>query len=302
MRWATLDGAAPRIIAHRGASGVLPEHTLEAYAKALEQGADLVEPDLVVSGDGQLIARHDRNLARSTDVAARPQFASLRRDGDWWIEDLELADIAQLRAVQPFPSRDHQHDGKFRIPTFAAVLLWAESVARARGEPVTLYPELKLPAFFEAHGKDPCGRFLSLVRQRNPLRVRLWLQCFELEPLLRLRDTAEVPVFLLLDRGAPWRRLIAAHAGQVDGFGVHKSLLQDVDGSSSGLVDMAHERGLQVHAFTYRDDDPAPGFISLEEELDVAFAMGVDGLFCDFPDVAVALRDRFALHGGRHRS
>lgn len=295
MIWPTLDGAAPRIIAHRGASGTMPEHTLEAYALALEQGADVVEPDLVSSRDAQLVVRHDRNLARSTDIATRPDFAARRRDGDWWIEDFDLADIAALRAVQPFPSRDHAHDGRFRIPTFAATLLWAETLARRRGAPIILYPELKSPAFFTAQGKDPCGRFLSLVRQRNPARVTLWLQCFELEPLLKLRESAEVPVFLLLGPNAPWRRLIAQHAGHVDGFGVHKSLLQDVDGSSSGLVDLAHDHGCPVHAYTYRDDDLAPGFATPAEELDVAFAMGVDALFCDFPQTAVRLRDSFLL-------
>lgn len=295
MHWPTLDGAAPRIIAHRGASGPLPEHTLEAYALALEQGADVVEPDLVSSRDAQLVVRHDRNLARSTDICSRPEFASRQRDGDWWVEDFDLSDIAALRAVQPFPSRDHAHDGRFRIPTFAAALLWAETVARRRGRAVTLYPELKSAAYFAAQGKDPCGRFLSLARQRNPARVTLWLQCFELEPLLRLREQAEVPVFLLLENNAPWRRLIARHAAQVDGFGVPKSLLQDVDGSSSGLVDLAHEHGCQVHAYTYRDDGLAQGFATPAEELDVAFAMGVDALFCDFPLTAVRLRDSFQL-------
>ncbi|MCX7555768.1 glycerophosphodiester phosphodiesterase family protein [Xanthomonadaceae bacterium JHOS43] len=295
MIWPTLDGSPPRIIAHRGASGPLPEHTLEAYTLALEQGADVVEPDLVSSRDAQLVVRHDRNLARSTDIATRTDFAARRRDGDWWIEDFDLADIASLRAVQPFPSRDRTHDGRFRIPTFAATLLWAETVARRRGTAVTLYPELKSPAFFAAQGKDPCGRFLSLARQRNPIRVNLWLQCFELEPLLTLRESAEVKVFLLMAGNTPWRRLIARHAGQVDGFGVHKSLLQDVDGSSSGLVDLAHEHGCLVHAYTYRDDGLAAGFATPAEELDVAFAMGVDGVFCDFPKTAVQLRDSFLL-------
>lgn len=295
MTWPTLDGAPPRIIAHRGASGLMPEHTLEGYALALEQGADVIEPDLVSSRDGQLMVRHDRDLARSTDIASRREFASRQRHGDWWIEDFDLAEIARLRALQPFPSRDHSHDGNYRIPSFAAALLWAETTARRRGKPVMLYPELKSPAFFTSQGKDPCGRFLSLVRQRNPMRVGIWLQCFELEPLLQLRESAEVPVFLLLGRNAPWRRLIARHAGQVDGFGVHKSLLLDVDGSSSGLVDLAHEHGCQVHAWTYRDDDLPAGFASPAEELEIAFAMGVDALFCDFPLTAVRLRDGFPM-------
>jgi len=133
MDWPTLDGAPPRIIAHRGASGPMPEHTLEGYALALEQGADVIEPDLVSSRDAQLVIRHDRDLTRSTDIATRPEFAARRRNGDWWIEDLDLAEIARLRAVQPFPSRDHAYDGRFRIPTFAAALLWAETEARRSG-------------------------------------------------------------------------------------------------------------------------------------------------------------------------
>lgn len=293
MAWPTLDGKAPRIIAHRGASGVMPEHTLEGYALALEQGADVIEQDLVSARDSQLLVRHDRNLTRSTDIAANAAFAGRRRSGEWWVEDFDLGELAQLRAVQPFPSRDHQYDGRFRIPTFAAVLLWAEQEARTRGAPVTLYPELKSPAFFDRIGKDPCGRFLSAIRQRHPGRVRIWLQCFELEPLLRLREQIESPVFLLLENNAPWRRLIPRHAARVDGFGVPKSLLQDVDGSSSGLVDLAHEHGCQVHAYTYRDDALPGGFATPEEELDVALAMGVDALFCDFPGTAVRRRDEF---------
>lgn len=293
MAWATLDGLPPRIIAHRGASGEMPEHTLEGYELALTQGADVLEPDLVMSDDSQLVVRHDRNLSRSTDIAARPEFASRQRDGGWWVEDFSLAELAQMRAVQPFPSRARQYDGKFRIPSFAGLLLWAETMAGKRGQPITLYPELKLPAYFAAQGRDPLSRFLSLARQRNPLRIQLWLQCFEFEPLQQLRDSAEVPVFLLLRQNASWRRLIPQHAPHVDGFGVHKNSLQDVDGSSSGLVDLAHEYGCQVHAYTYRDDALPQGFATPEEELDVAFAMGVDALFCDFPKTAVRLRSEF---------
>ncbi|HET9048130.1 MAG TPA: glycerophosphodiester phosphodiesterase family protein [Chiayiivirga sp.] len=293
MIWPTLDGRLPRIIGHRGASGPMPEHTLEGYALALQQGADVVEPDLVCSRDGHLVVRHDRNLARSTDVAAQTELTARQRKGDWWVEDLDLAEIAGLRAVQSFPSRDHQYDGRFRVPSFAAALLWAETAARERSAPVTLYPELKSPAYFEGQGKDPCGRFLTMVRQRNPARVHVMLQCFELAPLLRLREEAEVPVFLLLESKAAWRRLIPRHAGKVDGFGVPKNLLQDVDGSSSGLVDLAHEHGCQVHAYTYRDDALPAGYATPQEELEVAFAMGVDAVFCDFPQTAVQFRAAF---------
>ncbi len=293
--WPTLDGKPPRIIGHRGASGLLPEHTLEGYALALEQGADVIEPDLVCTRDGQLVCRHDRNLSRSTDVASRPDFAMRKREGDWWIEDFDQAELSQLRAVQPFPARDRSHDGRYRIPTFAGALLWAETAARQRGAKVLLYPELKSPTYFSMRGADPIVRFATLARQRNPARVELWLQSFEVEPLLALRESAEVPVFLLLDHTAPWRKLLPKYKGLLDGFGVDKRLLQDVDGSSSGLVDLAHECGMAIHAFTYRDDHPAAGFVNVREELDVALAMGVDALFCDFPATALKWRDEFQV-------
>ncbi|MEZ5544951.1 MAG: glycerophosphodiester phosphodiesterase family protein [Lysobacteraceae bacterium] len=291
--WPTLDGKPPRIIAHRGASGLMPEHTLEGYALALEQGADVIEPDLVCTRDGHLVCRHDRNLARSTDIATRPEFSARRRERDWWVEDFDLAELSALRAVQPFPARDHACDGRYRIPSFAGALLWAENAAKQRKARVLLYPELKSPAYFTARGADPLTRFSTLAMQRNPARVELWLQSFEVEPLVALREAAEVPVFLLLDHKAPWRRLLPKYAGKLDGFGVDKCLLQDVDGSSSGLVEQAHDLGLQIHAFTYRDDHPAAGFASVLEELDVAFAIGVDALFCDFPATALRWRDGF---------
>ena len=294
MPWTTLDGRAPHIIAHRGASGLRPEHTLEGYTLALEQGADVVEPDLVVSRDLQLIVRHDRGLARSSDIAAHPAFASRKRDGDWWVEDFDAAEIAQLRATQPFPQRDHRHDGEFRIPTFAAALLWAEMASRQRNAPVLLYPELKSPGLLAAQGRDPVPRFIALARQRNPSRVRLWLQCFEIEPLRVLREQAEVPVYLLLDQGADWRRTLALHGSAVDGFGAHKSLLAGSDGRSTGLIEEAHALGLGVHAWTYRDDAVAPGFRNVEAELELAFALGVDGVFSDFPQTALRCRERFA--------
>lgn len=294
MAWSTLDGRAPHIIAHRGASGLRPEHTLEAYTLALEQGADVVEPDVVVTRDLQLIVRHDRGLARSTDIAAHAAFAPRKRDGDWWAEDFDAGEIASLRATQPFPQRDHRFDGEFRIPTLAAVLFWAETAARQRNAPVLLYPELKSPGLLASRGRDPVPRFLALARQRNPARVQLWLQCFEIEPLRVLREQAELPVFLLLDQGTDWRRALALHGSAVDGFGAHKSLLFDAGRRSTGLVEEAHALGRRVHAWTYRDDAVASGFGTVETELELAFSLGLDGVFTDFPQSALRCRERFA--------
>ena len=110
MAWRTLDGGAPRIIAHRGASGLRPEHTLEGYALALSQGADIIEPDLVVSADGVLFARHDPGLARSTDIRLRPQFASRQEQGDWPVDRFAASEIDQLRAIQPNAARSSEFD------------------------------------------------------------------------------------------------------------------------------------------------------------------------------------------------
>ena len=287
--WNTLDAAPTRIIAHRGASGPMPEHTLAAYALAWEQGADVIEPDLVVSRDGQLIIRHDRQLSRSTDITRLPQFATRLCEGDWWIEQFSREELAQLRAVQPFAQRDPSHDGQWPIPEFGDALIWAEGVARQRA-PLRLYPELKHPAYFAELGIDPVPRFIEAVRGVDPMQVELWVQCFELVPLRRVRESTGLPVFLLLDEHADWRDALDRHAAELDGFGVAKALLHDGSGRPSGLVREAHARGSQVHAWTYRDDVLPLGVDCVEDELDFAFAQGVDAVFCDFPATGVARR------------
>src|SRR5215475_9507999 len=126
MQWKTLSGMPPRIIAHRGASGYRPEHSREAYLLAIEQGADVVEPDLVMSRDGVLFVRHDIGLAHSTDIAARAEFAPRAReiDGtrDWFTSDFDAAEIDTLRAIQPIPSRGSQYDGQSPVLRFGALL------------------------------------------------------------------------------------------------------------------------------------------------------------------------------------
>jgi glycerophosphoryl diester phosphodiesterase len=110
--WRTLDGTRPRIIAHRGASGPLPEHSLAAYELALVQRADVIEPDLVMSSDQALMVRHDLTLARSTDIASRPEYAQRAHDGDWLLHEFDARTLQSLRAIQPFAQRDRSHDGR----------------------------------------------------------------------------------------------------------------------------------------------------------------------------------------------
>ena len=118
--------AQPIVIAHRGASGYLPEHTLEGYTLAIDLGADFIEPDLVLSKDGVLVARHDIYLSTTTDIQSHAEFASRKRKignrEDWFTEDFTLAELKTLRARQAFTGRSRQYDGKFRIPTFQEVI------------------------------------------------------------------------------------------------------------------------------------------------------------------------------------
>lgn len=289
-RWRTLSGAPPQIIAHRGASGPLPEHTLAGYALALEQGADAVEPDLVPSRDGVLFARHEPTLAHSTDIAARPEFSDRWRDGDWYSIDLDAAEIDTLRAVQPFPGRSRAYDGLHAVPRFAEVLRWVELAAAERGRPVVLYPEIKHPTELAAAGHDPVPRFLEAV-ETLPRGVEVWVQCFEPEPLRRVFEATGMNGCLLLDKDADWRAVIAEHRDWLFSLGASKRLLLDASGQPSGLIQAAHAVGLRIDAWTFRDDAVAPGFARVEDELAAAMRLGVDGLFCDFPATGIAVRE-----------
>ena len=148
----------PIVIAHRGASGHRPEHTLEGYRLAVEMGADFIEPDLVPTKDGVLIARHENEIAATTDVAER--FPDRKRtktiDGQsitgWFSEDFTLAEIQTLRARERLPFRSHAYDGKFQIATFDEVIELAQRLGTARGRPVGVYPETKHPTYFRGLG------------------------------------------------------------------------------------------------------------------------------------------------------
>lgn len=302
--WRTLDGRPPRVIAHRGASGYLPEHTLAGYALAAQQGADVLEPDLLPSRDRVLYARHDYGLARSTDVATRPAFASRVRelDGmrDWWITDFDAIELDTLRAIQPFAQRDHVHDGLHAPPRFAAVLDLAARLSAEQGRVLPVYPELKHPERCRARGLDPVALLAAELQPRGLAgpQAPVWLQCFDHGVLREAGDRLGNPCYALVEtlpaepdaRDAALREL----ATWARGIAPDKRLLWDGRGRDSGLVDAAHAAGLEVHAWTFRDDLGYAPFADVRAELHMAFALGVDALFCDFPDTAVAARATFA--------
>ncbi len=151
----TLDGSKPLVIGHRGAAGYLPDHTLEGYRRAIEMGADFIEPDLVATRDGVLIARDEPNITTTTDVSQRPEFASRKTtkvvDGvaeeGWFASDFTLAEIKTLRAVQPLADRDPSFNGRFQIPTLNEVIDLARSEGARAGRTVGVYIETKHPTY-----------------------------------------------------------------------------------------------------------------------------------------------------------
>ena len=352
----TLDGKAPLVIAHRGASGYMPDHTLEGYAKAIELGADFIEPDLVATKDGVLIARHEPNLKDTTDVAKRPEFASRKRkmmvDGNeeegWFASDFTLAEIKTLRAIQPRGDRSKAFDGQFQVPTFEEVLALREAKSKELGRQIGVYPETKHPTYHQQLGLALEQPLVALLKQYklNRKDAPVFIQSFEAANLKQLRKlTANKLVYLLdandvrpdgsIDANVPYDHVVAGDkrtyadmltpAGLkeiksfADGIGPWKPYLiswqamvdpktgkaADVDGDKvvdqrdmtliepSDVVKNAHKLGLVVHPYTFRNEAKhlAANFQdSPLEEYRAYFELGVDGVFTDYTDTALAAR------------
>ncbi len=205
----TLDGKKPLVIGHRGASGYLPEHTLEAYKLAIEQGADFIEPDLVSTKDGVLVARHEPIISGTTDVADRPEFANRKTtrnlDGvattDWWVGDFTLAELKSLRAKQAFGERDQSHNGKYLIPTFDEVIELAKKESAARGRTIGIYPETKHPTFHHAIGLPLEDRLVEALKKAGwtDKSAPVFIQSFEVSNLKYLNTKIDVNLVQLVD-------------------------------------------------------------------------------------------------------
>ncbi|MGE0597103.1 MAG: glycerophosphodiester phosphodiesterase family protein [Hyphomonadaceae bacterium] len=315
----------PLVIAHRGASGERPEHTMGAYRLAIAQGADYIEPDLVMTRDGVLVCRHENEISETTDVATRTEFASRRREQTvdwttttgWWTEDFTLAELKTLRCKERMPQlrpANAAYDGRDEIPTFAEVL------ALAREAGVGVYPELKHPSFLQARGLDPVTALVHDVRTGGADIIdRIFVQCFEIGALRTLASMSSLRwrcVQLVEAYRGPWDRQdlfsadlrsdegLAAIAEYAVGLGAAKGLVlsgEDEAPAQSDLVARAHRAGLLVHAWTFRaenhflpaelrrGENPA-AHGDLAAELRAFYAAGIDGVFCDFPAIAVAAR------------
>jgi glycerophosphoryl diester phosphodiesterase len=322
------------VIGHRGASGHRPEHTLAAYELAADLGADFLEPDLVATRDGALIARHENEISETTDVADRPEFRGRRTaktvDGrtvtGWFTEDFTLAEIKTLRARERLASRDRSFDGRFEVPTFAEILALARRKSAEAGRPIGVYPETKHPTYFRVLGlplEEPMLAALSRAGWTGR-EAPVFLQSFETGNLRKLRAMTDLPLIQLLEEeGRPWdweaagdprtyRDLttpagLAEIAAYADGIGPSKRLIVPArpDGSlaePTTLVDDAHRAGLLVHPWTFRSDPP---FLAPEyggdpgREYAQHFSLGVDAVFSDFPGDAARCREEWRLQYAR---
>jgi glycerophosphoryl diester phosphodiesterase len=270
------------VIAHRGASGYLPEHTLEAYALAYAQGADLIEPDVVLSRDGVLVCNHDIHMGQTTDVAER--FPDRRRaDGRYYFIDFTVAELKTL-AVK---GRNDAAEPGYQIPTLAEMLAMISRLNERSGRAVGTIPEPKSPAWHREQGQPIEAKLLEqyaalgYTRRTDPAIV----QCFELDSLRRMRNELKSDLRLVYLLGqSPDDRTLDELATFADGIGPAAKLIEN-DGQSianNSLVRRAHERRLKVYPYTFGTDEASTRRFF--------WIYGVDGLFSDFPDVAVRAR------------
>ncbi|MBC7392974.1 MAG: glycerophosphodiester phosphodiesterase, partial [Variovorax sp.] len=185
----TLDGKQPLVVAHRGASGYLPEETMEAYSRAVELGADVIEMDLLITKDGVLVARHDPNLAISTDVASHPEFAARKKtmkvDGEtqtgWFIQDFTLAEVKTLGGISTDAERPQQFNGKFKVVTFQEILDFQKLKTRETGRAIAIYPETKNPTWFRDMGLPLEDKLIAMINAAglNSKTAPIYVQSFE---------------------------------------------------------------------------------------------------------------------------
>ena len=293
------------IIAHRGASGHRPEHTIESYTVGIAMGADYIEPDLVSTKDGVLIARHENEIGGTTDVAEKfPDRKTTRTiDGQsitgWFTEDFTLAEIKTLRAKERLPFRSHDRDGLYPIPTFDEVVALADAKSRETGRPIGVYPETKHPTYFRSIGLPLEPPMLETLARhgKHDSTAAVFIQSFEPANLQLLRPQTTLRLVLLLEAKAdvsPAR--LAEIRTFADGIGPNTRLIVPANadgtlGPPTTLVADAHRAGLVVHVWTLRNEpaflSPSYGGDPLREYRQFA-ELGVDGIFGDFPDVAAA--------------
>jgi len=314
----------PLVIAHRGASGERPEHTILAYKLAIALGADFIEPDCVVSKDGHLVVRHENEIGGTTNIATRPEFAARKTtktvDGQqvtgWFVEDFTLAELKTLRARERLPQLravSAAFNDQEPIVTYQEVVDLAKAESLRLGRVIGTYPEMKHSAYLASIGLPIEGRLLDALKKNglNTPTSPVFVQCFEVKPLKTFHNIGgRAPRVMLVGSGpgpvdvksAAGVKAIAAFA---EGIGPELPLVVPVvDGAlgpPSNLVKDAHANGLKVHPWTVRAENfflpkalQRGANPSAQGDVDAMyramFAAGVDGLFSDFPGLCARVR------------
>lgn len=295
----------PVVIAHRGASGYLPEHTLPAKALAHAQGADYLEQDVVMTRDGVPVVLHDVHLDGVSDVAERfPGRA--RADGRWYCADLTLEEARSLSLTERFdpragravfPGRFPPGQARFGIVTLEEEIAFVAGLNRTTGRTVGIYPEIKQPGWHRREGHDLAVAVLAILRRHGYATKAdpCFLQCFDPAEVARIRRELGWEGRLVQLVGGRDQDDLVTDAGLdriaavADGIGPALDRVVGPDGASTGLVERAHARGLVVHPYTFRRDALPDWAGSADTCLGRLAAAGIDGLFTDFPDVAVRL-------------
>jgi glycerophosphoryl diester phosphodiesterase len=302
----------PIVIAHRGASGYLPEHTLAAKALAHGLGADFLEQDVVATRDSQLVVLHDLYLDDVTDVAVKFP-GRHRNDGRHYVIDFDLAELKTLTvferrapgaATARYPKRFPADIGLFGIATLEQELELIRGLNRSTGRVVGIYPEIKDAQWHRRHGIDLSKLVLAELRAFGYSRAgdAAFVQCFDTAELARLRRElgCELPLIQLVEPKREYDSLLTAAglrslSDYAYGLGPHYSQLVEAEEGHrprpADLVHRARDAGLCVHAYTFRRDD-LPAYTRTLEELLALFLVdvGVDGVFSDHPDVAARVR------------
>lgn len=290
------------IIAHRGASGYLPEHTLPAKAMAYAMGADYLEQDIVLSKDDVPIVIHDIHLETVTDVAKK--FPERKRtDGRFYVIDFTFGELEQLNVTERFDSATNKAVFPKRFPAFTSAfklhslqeeIELIQGLNKSTGKEIGIYPEIKEPSFHQKEGKDISKIVIEVLndygyKTKNDHCI---LQCFDTKELKRIRNKFKSKLFLMQLMEFEVDEKLEEIAKYADGIGPWYSQIikgKDKDGKwqITGLVEKAHKYNLKVHAYTFRSDQLGE-FDSFEELLQVAlYEANIDGVFTDFPDLAV---------------
>jgi glycerophosphoryl diester phosphodiesterase len=322
-----LKKQTPIVIAHRGASGYRPEHTLAGYELAIDMGADFIEPDLVITKDGVLIARHENEISGTSNVADKSEFANRKKTKiineasitGWFTEDFTLAELKKLRAKERIPKLRPQntiYDGLFEIPTLQEIIDLVQRKSLEVGRTIGIYPETKYPSYFKSINLSLEDNLTTVLHENGYTenQAPVFIQSFEVSNLKELSKKTDLPLVQLLNSiGKPYDFILNGDtrtytdlltlkglkeiAEYAQCIGVNKNLIipKDIHGKlqlPTSLVKDAHKASLLVHAWTFRNENeflPVDFQNNPQKEYELFRSTGIDGLFSDYPDTALTI-------------